>query len=77
MTYENTMLMAQEDLWWIKDDEKLKNSDEFILGVEVTAANDEQVLQTVLDYTGFDKYEVLIEPGTVSEINNKIYRIYK
>ena len=32
MTYENTMLMAQEDLWWIKDDEKLKNSDEFILG---------------------------------------------
>ena len=77
MTYENTMLMAQEDLWWIKDDEELKNKDEFILGVEVTAANDEQVLQTVLDYTGFDKYEVLIEPGTVSEINNKIYRIYK
>ena len=77
MTYENTMLMAQEDLWWIEDDEKLKNADEFILGVEVTAANDEEVLQTVLDYTGFDKYEVLIEPGEVQDINNKIYRIYK
>ena len=77
MTYENTMLMAQEDLWWIKDDEKLKNSDEFILGVEVTAANDEEVLKTVLEYTGFDKYEVLMEPGEVQDINNKIYRIYK
>ena len=71
------MLMAQEDLWWIKDDEKLKNSDEFILGVEVTAANDEEVLKTVLEYTGFVKYEVLMEPGEVQDINNKIYRIYK
>ena len=64
-------------LLFVEDDEKLKNSDEFILGVEVTAANDEEVLKTVLEYTGFDKYEVLMEPGEVQDINNKIYRIYK
>lgn len=77
MIYDKCLLMSQSDLYWLENDEELKDKDEFILSVEVTSANDEEVLKTVLEYTGFDKYEVLMEPGGVQDINNKIYRIYK
>ena len=75
MIYDKCLLMSQSDLYWLENDEELKDKDEFILSIEVTSANEKEVLNTVMDYTGFDKYEVLMEP--IENINNKVYRIYK
>ena len=75
MIYDKCLLMSQSDLYWLENDEELKDKDEFILSIEVTSANEQEVLNTVMDYTGFDNYEVLLEP--IENINNKVYRIYK
>ena len=75
MIYDKCLLMSQSDLYWLENDEELKDKDEFILSIEVTSANEQEVLNTVMDYTGFDNYEVLSEP--IESINNKVYRIYK
>lgn len=75
MIYDKCLLMSQSDLYWLENDEELKDKDEFILSIEVTSANEKEVLNTVMDYTGFDKYEVLMEP--IENINNKVYRIYR
>ena len=73
--YDKCLLMSQSDLYWLEDDEELQDKDEFILSIEVTSANEQEVLNTVLDYTGFENYEVLLEP--IENINNKVYRIYR
>ena len=75
MIYDKCLLMSQSDLYWLEDDEELQDKDEFILSIEVTSANEQEVLNTVLDYTGFENYEVLLEP--IENINNKVYRIYR
>ena len=75
MIYDKCLLMSQSDLYWREDDEELQDKDEFILSIEVTSANEQEVLNTVLDYTGFENYEVLLEP--IENINNKVYRIYR
>ena len=75
MIYDKCLLMSQSDLYWLENDEELKDKDEFILSIEVTSANEQEVLNTVMDYTRFDNYEVLLEP--IENINNKVYRIYR
>lgn len=75
MQYNKSLITSQGDLYWLEDNEELKDKDEFILSIEVTSANEQEVLNTVLKNTGFERYEVLMEP--VENINNKVYRIYR
>ncbi len=75
MQYNKILITSQGDLYWLENSEELKDKDEFILSIEVTSANEQEVLNTVLKNTGFERYEILMEP--VENINNKIYRIYR
>jgi len=76
MEYKNSLMISEVNLDWLKDDEEIKGQDEFILSIETSSADEKQVLDKVLENTGFTKYKVLKEP-IGDDMNNKIYRIYK
>ena len=75
MTYEKSLMIAPEDLHLLETDKELDDKEAFILSIEITCANDQEILNKVLENTGFEKYKILKEP--TEENNNKLYKIYR
>ncbi len=75
MIYKNTLIMSADDLYWLDDDTQLDDKNEFILSIETTCCNADEVLNTVLEKTGFENSQVLLEPENGQY--NRIYKIYR
>ena len=61
MTYKESLILQETQLEYLKDNEELTNSNEFILSIKKYIGNRDKILQQVLDYTGYKNYTVLYD----------------
>ena len=73
MIYDESLILPPENLNQLVDDEKLKNEEEFILSIQKWIGNEKEILNEVMENTGFSKFELLLDDD--SSINCKIYKI--
>jgi hypothetical protein len=74
--YKASMAVGPEWLESLKDVEEFESEDEFILSIKrYLDESPEEILEKVLEYTGFSNYELLYESSSSARAN--VYRIYK
>lgn len=61
MIYKESLILQETQLEYLKNNEELANSKEFILSIKKYIGNREEILQQVLDYTGYEDYIVLYD----------------
>ena len=61
MTYKESLILQDTQLEYLKDNEELLNTNEFILSIKKYIGNREEILNQVLEYTGYKSYNVLYD----------------
>ena len=61
MTYKESLILQDTQLEYLKDNEELLNTNEFILSIKKYIGNREGILNQVLEYTGYKSYNVLYD----------------
>ena len=61
MTYKESLILQDTQLEYLKDNEELLNTNEFILSIKKYIGNREGILNQVLEYTGSKSYNVLYD----------------
>lgn len=72
LRYKNTLIANTWELEVLKDNEGLKNEDEFILNIKCWVSNFDENLNKVLKYTNAKSYELLIDDG-----QSRVYKVQK
>ena len=75
MIYKESLILQDTQLEYLKDNEELTKSNEFILSIKKYIGNRDGILQQVLDYTGYKEYNVLYDDQ--GETNCIIYKFSK
>jgi hypothetical protein len=74
--YKESMSVGLDNLETLQDVEEFKDEDEYILSIKrFLDETPEEVLEKVLEYTGFSNYELLYESSSSARAN--VYRIYR
>ena len=74
--YKESLIIAPENLEDLRDFDEFENENEFILGVKNWISTPaEEVLEEVMEYTGFEHYELLHTSTKSARLT--VYRIYR
>ena len=61
MIYDKSLILQDTQLEYLKDNEELENTNEFILCIKSYIGEREEKMNQVLEYTGYTNYEQLYE----------------
>lgn len=75
MTYKESIIIDPDKLEQLRNNEELKQEDEFILSIKNWAGDVDEILKDVLEYTGYSDYELLLNTG--NSANCSVYKITK
>ena len=67
--YRETLVLNADSLDELKENEELQEDGEFILSIKNWIGDTEEILQTVLENTGFSNYELLLESNSSADCN--------
>ena len=76
MIYKESMIVEPERLNLLKDNKEIIEDEEFILSIKTWLGNTDEILEEVLQNTGFTNYELLLD-SPKKAANCRIYRISK
>lgn len=76
MIYKESMIVEPEKLNLLKDNKEIIEDEEFILSIKTWLGNTDEILEEVLQNTGFTNYELLLD-SPKKAANCRIYRISK
>lgn len=73
--YNESIIIDPDKLEQLRNNEELKQEDEFILSIKNWAGDIDEILKDVLEYTGYTDYELLLNTG--NSANCSVYKITK